>query len=351
MFNDKDAWVYLVSSSILICALLNLSCTNEGSFHQREKRQFSATSHEERFEHGVVDDHADVSIQGQPLIKRQHPTIISSSAPEAPKPAESPLVLGGEVLSEEGATANVPKPKTDTDFNAWCEKALETKIMTSSLTISSLLDEFCDASIAKPMLTNTLLENAHTIGGDVQITFIRDVKSSDKQTTSARFGYAIKMPNDIKDYFDRVRSHSTKLEVIKEAAEGPGGTAKIDIIQLFDRDGPHHIRGVLSHQIVNKDASGRRVTVEYDFKNDDYLFEDGLSYMLTGTVAKAYQTMKINDTLAALVKVQGQSYMVLVVEIVVYNRGYPGIAEPNLKKNIQMGSNALWTRLVKYAQR
>lgn len=335
--------------------LFFLSCTGESGFSQ-SRRSDSGTSDERE-----SSELRAKSLRSPSKLDRTWPSSSQVPVLNSPQPpqeqtedeadhSEPDTGLGNKNEEDVDPDNKASKPRTDSDFNAWCEKAIQTKIMTGSATISALLDEFCDASVAKPLLTNTLLEKAHTIGGDVQITYIRDVASNTNRTTSARFGYAFKMPTDIKDYFDRARVNSTKLEQIKEAAEGPGGTAKIEILQTFEKDGPHHIRGVLSHQIIDKNASGRRVIVDYDFRADDHVFEDGWSYMITGTVANAYQTMKKNDTLAALVKFQGQSYMVVVVEIAVYNRGYPGIAEPNLRKNIQAGSNALWQRLLKQSK-
>lgn len=233
-----------------------------------------------------------------------------------------------------------------TDFNKWCKNAAETKAMLSFSSLRALLGEYCVGGVATDVLSSRLIARAYQGVGTIPFYTIRAL-SSNRATdiTSIRVAFAMKLPFTAKDYFDRVLPATFQAAGLKAMVEGPGGTASIRILSNLLNDGAHHIRGVTVNQELRKIVSGRAVTVESDSRYDHHKFDDELMYLMTGTILRPISSIQRSDTISALVKVNGSSYLISVLDIAVPNRGFPGIAEPELSRSVAAGTQALWNRI------
>jgi hypothetical protein len=234
-----------------------------------------------------------------------------------------------------------------TNFNKWCKNAAETKMLMSSSGLRALLSDFCVGGAATELLSSRLIARAYQGSGTISFHTIRALSSnSATDITSMRVAFAMKLPFAAKDYFDRVLPGVLQPAGLKAMVEGPGGVATIRVLSNLALDGTHHIRGVTVNQELRKTVSGRAVTVESDSRYDHFLFDDGAMYMLTGTVLEAVSSIQRSDTISALIKVNGSSYLISVIDIAVPNRNFPRIAEPELSRSVAAGTLALWNRIV-----
>lgn len=348
--------------AFIFVGFLASNCAGEGDFSEKSRSSNSKSPEKSKTKPHYVNDDESQDYEDEPQIigteipleneDDENSEVVHEQAQI--KPGISSINSGDgtakEAANDPDAKLQVNAPVGDTDLNQWCQKAHEVQMMNLASGLRALLSEFCNGGEAKPLLKSTLIASAHQGGDQVNLTILRALASNrSTNTTSIRVGYALKLPVDAKDYFDRVSATAFDEAKIKEAVEGPGGTATVRVLQRFEKDGLHHVRGVLNNQILQKSVQGRTVYVESDTRSDQFMFEDGLSYMYTGTVVRAVRSMKNTDTLAALVRVAGISYMVVLVDVTVPNRGYPGIAEPELKRSTQAGTNALYKRIIKYS--
>ena len=242
--------------------------------------------------------------------------------------------------------ATPPQAPAVDSLNAWCKGATEARQM-SKAGLKSLHAELCDGEKPKEIFSKTLLAAAYSGTGTLTFTPLRDLASDyDTEITSVRFAFAIKIPIDVKAYFDKVSPKAVEAEALKAVVEGPGGTGTVTVLENFTNDGPHHVRGVLANQVLRKQVRGRNVTVASDTRTDHHMISDGQAYMFTASVIRAISSIVHTDTLSALVKVDGQSYFINVVDAAVPNRGFARIAEPELARSSQAGAMALYQRIV-----
>lgn len=369
--------------AVLACGALLAACTSNGSFSQQGKGQAAGagkapvatdastgSSPVGSSPQGNADAQAappaaaagddeleDLETEPvEPLLDEVDP---SEPAPEdlfkqesTPPPDEAPADEEQDEPappSDDQAKDDTPKdpPPPVTDFKKFCKSAAETKLL-SRAGLKALHGELCEAETPKALLTTTLIANAYSGSGTIPFTTLRALASDDDaEITSMRFAYAIKMPTSAKDYFDRVLPKTIAPEGLKAVVEGPGGTATVKVLESYTKDGPHHVRGVLANQVLEKQVQGRDVTVESDTRTDQFLIEDGATYMVTTTVMRAVSSIASQDTLSALVTVGDQSYFITVVDAAVRNRGFSRIAERELARSSIAGATAMYQRVVK----
>jgi hypothetical protein len=369
--------------AILACGALLAACTSNGSFSQHGKAQSAGaggasvataastgSSTAGSPPQGSADAQAtpppaaagddeleDLETEPvEPLLDEVDP---NEPAPEdlfkqesTPPPDEAPAEEEQKETpppSDDQAKDDTPKdsPPPVTDFKKFCTSAAETKLL-SRAGLKALHGELCEGATPKALLTTTLIANAYAGSGTIPFTTLRALASDGRaEITSMRFAYAIKMPTGAKDYFDRVLPKTLEPEGLKAVVEGPGGTAAVKLLESYTKDGPHHVRGVLANQVLQKQVQGRDVTVESDTRTDQFLIEDGATYMVTTTVMRAVSSIYSQDTLSALVKVGDQSYFITVVDAAVRNRGFSRIAERELARSSIAGATAMYQRVVK----
>lgn len=289
---------------------------------------------------GSAEDQDDGAAAVDIFKEENKPAADESPAEEKP--------AGDASTGTDTAGETPPPPPAATNFAKWCKSAGEVKMMTAAPGLKAVRAEFCDGDTPTELLTKTLIANAYAGVGSINFTVLRALASDRRtDTTGMRFAYGIKMPTSAKDYFDRVAPKALTPEGLKATVEGPGGTATVEVLQSFSNDGAHEVRGVLAHQTLEKQVRGRRVIVESENRTDQYMIEDGSLYMFTTAVMRAISSTRSTETISALVKVGEDAYFLTVVDVVVNNRGFPGIAEPELARSSQAGSLALYQRIVK----
>lgn len=351
---------YFVTS--LYAAIMASSCSQESVFSQSgEKTKIvriaadSQTSTSADASRSVSQENKGTP-QTQPTTASDDPLKDLPPAPASGPTLEDLLKMPGvedlfkknpgTVADQEMPSGEPPASTRSSSFEVWCKGSGEVRIMSRS-GLKAIRDELCNGDQPTELFTKTLIRTAYSGSGTIQFTPLRDLASdSQNRTTGMRFAFAIKIPIDVKTYFDKVSPRGLEPAALKAVVEGPGGTGTVTVLENYSADGIHHLRGVLANQVLVKQVRGRTVNVESDTRTDHFSFVDGEAYMYTTTVMRAISSMVSTDTISALIKVENDSYFINVVDTVVPNRGYPQIAEPELARSTQAGAMALYNRIV-----
>ncbi len=237
-----------------------------------------------------------------------------------------------------------------TDFAGWCTKSQETNPVTSGR-LKPLLNELCDGSQPRELLTKHLIASAYLGTGEPQFTDLKPLASNaTTRTSSYRFGIAIKLPIPIKDYFDKVAPKAGDVNEIKKLQESTGATATVTLLQTHEKDGPYHVQGWSTKSVAFKNVLIINVESSAASRNDSFKFVDGAQYLFTqftydkDPITKALpKTVKYFDYMAAGVKIGDNHYLIAVVDVALDHYGFATTAEAEIRKLMDFGIKQMHT--------
>ncbi len=243
------------------------------------------------------------------------------TAPKAALEGEGEGEAEGEGEGEaEGGGETVSSDVLD----EWCVKADEVAAVGSKL--SDLFEKMCDNGKATTLMKSTMISKAFTGSGSPKLTNIEPI-SGDKTYSTAFFAVGIKIPIDIQKHFDKVGPKAGDEAAQIKLAEAQGATAEFEVKDEYKKDGKYHVRGWKVRSKNTKKIAIVSIVTESISRSDQFLFEEGSSYMYTQYIIDGIEGVKDFSLLTAGIKTSKGSYLLTLAKIKVGNKGVPELAE------------------------
>lgn len=237
-----------------------------------------------------------------------------------------------------GSTPTNPAPPTQpaaplaetTQLTAWCAKAAQTKPVQGKL--ASTFKFLCTDGKPTALLQETLVRHAYAGGDDLQLIDLEPMSSTrSTRTTSYTFAVGIKLPVDIKTYFEKVAPRVVDPAETQKLAEMIGATGESTIEKEFRKDGPFHERGWLVRSQINEEVI--LVTLDLDSRNrvDQFVLNEADSYLFTQYIDEVIKVALRFDVVTAGLQIGADAYLLSTISLKVDNKGFAPIAEDKLQ--------------------
>jgi len=209
-------------------------------------------------------------------------------------------------------------------FNDWCKKADEVEAIGKKL--GPLFDKMCKNGKATTLMKSTMVSKAYSGSGSPKLTNIEPI-TGDKTYSTAFFAVGIKLPIDIKKHFDKVGPKGGDEETQIKLAEANGATAEFEVQDKFNNDGKYHVRGWKVRSKNTKKITIVSIVTESVSRTDQYMLDEGSSYMYTSYIIEGIEGIKDFSLLTAGVKTSQGSFLLTTAKLKVGNKGIPELAE------------------------
>lgn len=252
----------------------------------------------------------------------------------------------------EGIFAKVStQPKTDDSerMDSFCTAAQV--VQSKSQSLPTLLAEICDGETANSPLITKFIKNAYDGSSSLKFHTFKPLSSDERsQTTTVRYGFALKLPSTARDHFDGVAPMQFDPEGLKAFVQLPGGTATVSILENYENDGDYHVRGILARQKLVKKVMGLSIPIESETRYDHYMLEDDKYYLYTSTIIKPIVGINATDTLSLVIQDGDNAYLIALVDIESPNQGFATYTEIELETSAKISAEALYEAVLTDAE-